>query len=255
MAWNPDRYLRYADLRTRPAVELLTRVPVESPATVVDLGCGPGNSTRLLANRWPTASIVGLDSSIEMCARARTDHPDLTFVEGDIAHWEPDGPVDVIFSNAALQWIPDHLALLPRLLGFVAPGGSLAVQVPNNYDRPAHSEGHRIVRTEFPELDGILPDRRRFDPVAHYDALAGPGISLDIWETTYAQVLTGDHPVVDWTSGTFLRPLLVALDGDPRRDRFLELYTQAMAVAYPRRADGATVFAFPRLFVVATKVG
>jgi trans-aconitate 2-methyltransferase len=253
MAWSPDRYLRFGDLRTRPAVELLARIPTESPATVVDLGCGPGNSTRLLADRWPNASLVGLDSSTEMCDRARNDHPDLTFVEGDIVDWEPDSPVDVIFSNAALQWIPDHLVLLPRLLGLVAPGGSLATQVPNNYDQPAHSEAHRIVRTEFPDLDGILPDRRRFDPIRHYEALAAPGVTVDIWETTYLQVLTGDDPVVEWTSGTFLRPLLTQLEGDPRRGQFLESYGASMGVAYPRRADGATVFEFPRLFVVATK--
>ena len=254
MVWNPDRYLRFADLRTRPAIELLARVPAESPATVVDLGCGPGNSTRLLADRWPSAAIVGLDSSAEMCDRARGDHPDLVFIEGDITEWEPDQPVDVLFSNAALQWIPDHLDLLPRLLGFVAPGGSLAIQVPNNHDRPAHSEAHRIVRTEFPDLDGILADRREYDPVRHYDTLAGPGVSVDSWQTTYLQVLSGDDPVVSWTSGTFLRPLLTALEGDPRRERFLELYAEAMRRAYPPRADGATVFDFPRLFAVATKV-
>lgn len=256
MAWNPERYLRYAGLRTRPAVELLARVPTDAPATVVDLGCGPGNSTRLLADRWPSASVVGIDSSPEMCERARSDHPDLSFVEGDIVDWEPDTSIDVVYSNAALQWIPEHLSLLPRLLGFVTSGGSLAIQVPNNYDRLAHSEAHRIVRTRFPHLDGILPDRRRFDPRSHYDALAGPGVTVDVWETTYLQVLTGDDPVVEWTSGTFLRPLLAALEDSPAlRTEFLDDYQEAMRRAYPQRADGKTVFEFPRLFEVATKEG
>lgn len=253
--WEPTQYLRFSDFRTRPAAELLARVPHDLPARVADLGCGPGNSTRLLGDRWPDAEVLGVDSSVEMVERAQADHPDLSFEVAEVSVWDPGHLVDVVFSNALLQWIPNHVELLPRLFSFVAPGGSLAVQVPNNFDRPAHVEGYRIVREHFPDLDGILPDRTVFDPEAHYDALAGEGIEVDVWTTIYLQPLTGDDPVVEWTSGTFLRPLLDELEPDPeRRAAFLSLYTEAMRKAYPRRADGVTLLPFPRLFAVATRV-
>jgi len=253
--WNPARYLHFSDLRTRPAAELLARVPVEAPRRVVDLGCGPGNSTALLAERWPEAEILGIDSSDEMIARARADHPTIDFETADLTVWAPAGSVDVVFANAALHWIPEHLKLFPKLLSWVAPSGALAVQVPNNFDRPAHTEGHRIVRESFPDLDGILPDRAVFDPAAHYDALAGPGVTVDVWTTEYVQPLTGDDPIVAWTSGTFLRPLLDALaDAPDRKAAFLAEYSAAMGRAHPRRADGVTLLPFPRLFAVATLV-
>lgn len=253
-SWDPSRYLRFSDLRTRPAAELLARVPVEAPRRVVDLGCGPGNSTALLAARWPDAETVGVDSSDTMVARARADHPAVRFERGDLTTWEPQQPVDVVFSNAALHWVPDHVKLLPRLLAQVAPGGALALQIPNNFDRPAHTEAHRIVRASFPDLDGILPDRAVFDAAAHYHALAGPDVTVDVWQTDYLQPLTGEDPVVAWTSGTFLRPLLDALADDPsRRAAFLADYTTAMRNAYPPRSDGVTLLPFPRLFAVATR--
>lgn len=253
--WDPERYLLFGDFRTRPAAELLGRIPASHPRVVVDMGCGPGNSTRLLADRWPEAEVVGVDNSPEMLERARADHRDLRFEDGDVTVWAPTGPVDVFFSNAALQWIPDHITLLPRMLAFVAPGGSLAIQVPNNFDRPAHSEGHRIVRELFPDLDGLLPDRPVFQPTEYYSALAPEGVRVDVWETIYHQPLEGEDPVVAWTSGTFLRPLLEALEDEPeRKAAFLDLYADAMRRAYPVRDDGITLLPYRRLFAVATRL-
>ncbi|MBW2522710.1 MAG: methyltransferase domain-containing protein [Deltaproteobacteria bacterium] len=253
-AWDPARYLQFSDLRTRPAAELLARVPVEDPTRVVDLGCGPGNSTALLAERWPTAEIAGIDGSDEMIRRARADNPALHFRVADITEWQPDEPVDVLFANAALHWIPNHVDLLPRLLGHVAPGGALALQVPNNFDRPAHTEAHRIVRESFPDLDGILPDRPVYEAQAHYDALAAEGVVVDVWQTEYLQPLTGPDPIVAWTSGTFLRPLLTALaDAPDRKAAFLAEYSAAMRHAHPPRPEGVTLLPFPRLFAIAKK--
>ena len=255
MAWSPAEYLRFRDHRTRPAVDLLARVPQSNPRDVVDLGCGPGNSTRLLADRWPGASVVGVDNSPEMLRRARADHPDLRFSEADVANWAPGKPVDVLFSNALLQWIPDHLTLLPRLMAHVGRG-SLAIQVPNNFDRPAHTEGHRIVREMFPDLDGLLPDRPVFSGDDYHDALSAEDVHVDVWQTEYLHTLHGEDPVVEWTSSTFLRPLLDVLSTNAERRRsFLDAYADSMRSAYPRRQDGLTFFPFPRVFAVATRLG
>lgn len=253
MTWDPSLYLAFGDLRTRPARDLLSRVPHPSPTSVVDLGCGPGNSTRLLADRWPAANVVGIDHSPAMLERARTDHPDLRFESRDIAEWSPPEPVDVLFANASLHWLSDHLGHLRSLLGHTAPGGSLAMQIPNNTAEPSHAEARRIVRERFPDLDGILSDRRLFTLEEHHDALAGPDVVVDVWETTYLQPLDGPDRVVAWTSSTFLRPLLAAFEDDGRRHAFLDEYESAMAEAHPVGRDGALLLPFPRLFAVATK--
>jgi trans-aconitate 2-methyltransferase len=256
MAWDPDRYLRFGDLRTRPAAELLARVPHTSPSDVVDLGCGPGNSTVLLADRWPRARVLGIDNSEAMLRRARRDHPDLEFALGDVEVWAPDEPYDVVFANAVLQWVDDPIGVLRRMMQAVGGRGSLAVQVPNNFDGPSHTEAHRIVRESFPELDGILPDRSPFEPADWYDVLATADVAVDVWQVTYVQPLRGDHPVADWTSGTFLRPLLGSADVSPEvAGEFMDRYRAAMAASYPMRADGVTLLPFPRLFVVATRLG
>lgn len=253
MTWDPSLYLAFGDLRTRPARDLLARIPHPSPTSVVDLGCGPGNSTRLLADRWPAANVVGIDHSPAMLERARTDHPDLRFESRDIAEWSPPEPVDVLFANASLHWLPDHLTHLRPLLAQVAPGGSLAMQIPNNTAEPSHAEARRIIREQFADLDGILSERPLYGLESHYDALAGPGIVVDVWQTTYLQPLDGPERVVEWTSSTFLRPLLAAFGDDDRRQTFLDEYQSAMADAYPVGADGMVLLAFPRLFAVATK--
>jgi trans-aconitate 2-methyltransferase len=253
MTWNPGIYLAFADQRTRPAAELLSRVGAEQPARVIDLGCGPGNSTGLLAARWPAARLEGLDSSAAMLAQARASEVRATWVEADLASWTPAEPYDVIFSNATLQWLPQQETLLPRLMGFVKAGGSFAFQVPVNYDAPSH----RLMREaaddpRFREKLSSVREIQRGRAAAYYEILKPHAASLDIWQTEYLQVLTGEDAVYRWVSGTGLRPFLDALQGE-ERDAFIALYTEKLNAAYPRCADGTTLFPFQRLFVVAEK--
>ncbi len=199
--WDAGQYLKFADERTRPAADLLARVPLEAPARAVDLGCGPGNSTALLAARFPEARITGLDSSPAMLEEARRTLPAVTFVEADLAAWEPDTAPDLIFANAVLQWLPDHAALLPRLAGFLAPGGCLAVQVPDNLDEPSHRL-MREVAEEAPfreALAGAAGARTPLGTFQDYDTwLARAGCTVDLWRTTYVHPLQGHRGIVEW---------------------------------------------------------
>lgn len=253
MTWNPERYLTFGDQRTRPAVDLLARVALAAPARVADLGCGPGNSTGLLAARWPAAEVIAVDHSAEMLAKARASDVRATWVEADIAVWAPDRPLDLVYSNAALQWLGDHATLLPRLLGHVRPGGVLAVQMPRSFGSPSHRLA-RAVAGSGPwaeRLAGYL----RSEPVAapgwYYDLLA-PRAALDIWETEYLHVLEGDDPVLSWTRSTALRPVAQALDEDDYA-AFEAAYAARLREAYPKRADGRTLYPFRRLFIVAVR--
>jgi trans-aconitate 2-methyltransferase len=250
--WDPDRYLTYADERGRPFVELVARVAASSPALVVDLGCGPGTLTGLLAERWPAARVVGVDSSAAMIAAARELDQQVDYVVGDLRDWAPSAPVDVLVSNAALQWVPGHLDLLPRLLATLAPGGWLAFQVPGNFDQPSHALRAELA-AQAPSADhtrGIASPASR-DPVVYYDALAAAGAaSIDVWETTYTHVLSGPDPVLTWVSGTGARPTLEALPDDLRA-RFVEDFRRRLAEAYPTRSDGTVLLEFRRVFAVA----
>jgi trans-aconitate 2-methyltransferase len=251
MTWNPQTYLAYQ--RTRPAAELLARVSAAHPVRVIDLGCGPGNSTGLLAGRWPRARLEGLDSSAPMLAEARKSGVPAEWVEADLAQWAPGAPYDVIFSNATLQWLPDQAALLPRLMRFVLPGGTFAFKVPVNFDAPSH----RLMREAAQDplwREKLISVREieRGNAETYYDILKPHAASLDIWQTEYLQVLEGEDAVYRWVSGIGLRPFLDALEGD-QRDAFIALYKKKLNQAYPRRADGTTLFPFQRLFVVATK--
>lgn len=250
--WDPDRYLTYADERGRPFVELVARVPASSPALVVDLGCGPGNLTGLLAERWPAARVVGVDSSPEMIASARELDQQVDYVVGDLRDWAPPAPVDVLVSNAALQWVPGHLDLLPRLLATLAPGGWLAFQVPGNFDQPSHAlRAELAAQPPYAEHTRGIASPASHDPVVYYDALAGAGsVSIDVWETTYTHVLTGPDPVLAWVSGTGARPTLEALPDDLRA-RFVEDFRRRLAEAYPTRSDGTVLLEFRRVFAVA----
>jgi trans-aconitate 2-methyltransferase len=256
MTWSPEVYLTYADERTRPAVELAARVPLPHPARVMDLGCGPGNSTAVLAARWADASIDGLESSPDMLARARASMVRATWIEGDVSAWASAAPVvqyDVVFSNATLHWIPDHRTLVTNLMRAVKPGGALAFQVPRNFDAPSH-----VLMRETAERGpwaSRLAEAGRvhvLEPEAYFDILAPLSSMIDIWETAYQHVLSGDDPVLTWVSGTALRPFVQRLD-DGERARFVEEYRQRLREAYPRRANGTTLFPFTRLFVVSTK--
>jgi trans-aconitate 2-methyltransferase len=253
--WDPDRYLTYADERGRPFVELISRIDAASPRRVVDLGCGPGNLTALLAARWPGATVTGLDSSAEMIEAARRDVPGIAFEVADLRAWQPPDPVDVLVSNATLQWVPGHLDLLPSLAGAVAPGGWFAFQVPGNFDEPSHTIRRDLaVEPAFAaHTAGVaVPDSH--DPADYYDALAGLGCTVDAWETTYLHVLSGPDPVFTWVSGTGARPTLQALPAY-LRPRFEAEFKARLAAAYPARADGTVLLPFRRVFVVARRDG
>lgn len=239
-SWDPAQYLKFADHRLRPALDLLARVPEIGPRTIYDLGCGPGNITRLLAERWPAARVTGVDSSPDMLRKAGAEAPGVELVQADLNRWSPPRPAELVFSNATMQWLGDHQALFPRLMSFVAPGGALAVQMPRNFAAPSH--------TLLRETVEDAPWRDRLAKLQRHDPHAA---TLDIWEVEYLQRLVGANPVAEWTRGTALRPFLDALD-PAERDSFLADYGRRVAAAYPVEADGATLFPFRRLFIVAT---
>lgn len=255
-SWDPRQYLKFADHRLRPALDLLAQVPLEHPRSVHDLGCGPGSITRLLAERWPDAAITGVDSSPDMLAKARREAPAVAFLQADIAQWLPPSPADLLFSNSTLQWLPDHARLFPRLLSQLSPGGVLAVQMPRNHDAPSHrlmreaAEAGRW-RERLAGVGSILPVA---SPDAYYRMLAPLAARIDIWETDYLHGLAGDNPVIEWTKGTGLRPYLDALD-EPDRGDFLAVYAARIAAAYPKQPDGRTLLPFRRIFIIAQTQG
>jgi trans-aconitate 2-methyltransferase len=249
--WDPDRYLAYADERGRPFLDLLARVGATDPRSVVDLGCGPGNLTVLLSERWPEARVVGLDSSPEMIAAAPSD-AGVDFAVGDVRTWAPDEPVDVLVSNAVLQWLPGHLDLLPRLLDGVAPGGWLAFQVPGNFHEASHTLRDEIAgRAPYAEHTAGVETPDAHDAATYLTALRDLGCEVDAWETTYLHVLTGEDPVFTWVSGTGARPTLQALPDDLRA-AYEEEFRAALREAYPER-DGVVLMPFRRVFVVARR--
>jgi trans-aconitate 2-methyltransferase len=253
--WDPDRYLTYADERGRPFVELITRTGSERPGNVVDLGCGPGNLTALLVERWPDATVTGVDSSPEMIERARATVPGVDFQVGDVREWAHSAhrDVDVLVSNATLQWVPGHLELLPALVEKVAPGGWLAFQVPGNFDEPSHTiRAELAAEAPFAEHTGGIPAPDAHDAATYLDALARLGCAVDAWETTYLHVLQGEDPVFTWVSGTGARPTLEALGSvDPAlREEFEDEFRRRLRAAYPETGHGV-VLPFRRVFAVA----
>lgn len=254
MSWHPERYLAFGDHRTRPAMDLLARVALEAPMLVADLGCGPGNSTALLCARWPEAEVLGIDNSAEMLAKARASGLAARWREADLASWTPAAPYDLLYSNAALHWLPDHATLLPRLLAALRPGGVLAVQMPRNFDAPSHVL-LRAVADEGPWAPRLAAGVLRApvaEPAWYYDLLAPRAAALDIWESEYLHILEGEDPVLGWTRATALRPVIAALE-PAARARFEAEYAKRLRAAYPRRPDGRTLFPFRRLFIVATR--
>lgn len=254
--WDPSQYGLFRDARRRPFFELLARVEEARPARVADLGCGTGDLTRVLAERWPGASVIGVDSSEAMVAAA-AQHAlpgRLRFELADLARWAPAEPLDVLLSNAALHWLPDHPALLKRLAGMLAPGGVLAFQVPANFDAPSHRHIDELrERPRFAaKLAGVL--KGHAETLAAYEGhLAGLGLAVDAWETSYLHVLPGEDAVLQWLLGTTLRPVLAAL-GAEEGEAFLAQLRPLLRQDYPEAARG-TPFLFKRRFVVATRPG
>ncbi len=252
MSWDPAQYGKFGDERSRPARDLLARVPLDAPGNIYDLGCGSGNITTLLAERWPDAAVCGVENSPEMLASARQTAGSMDWTEGDLETWRTPRPADLLYANASLQWVGDHAALFPRLMGDLAPGGVLAVQMPRNYDAPSHRCMAEAAQAG-PWRD-ILGKARPPKPVAapevYYDILEPHAARLDIWETEYLHILEGANPVVEWTRGTGLRPYLDALEPEDR-EAFLVDYIGRIARAYPPNDDGRTLFPFRRLFIVA----
>jgi trans-aconitate 2-methyltransferase len=253
--WNPELYRRFEDERTRPARELLARVTLEGAARVVDLGCGPGNSTELLVERYRGADVLGTDNSEPMLVSARERLPNCRFELSDIATWQPEAPPDLIYANAALQWVGRHEVLMPRLFGLLAPGGVLAIQMPDNREEPTH----RLMR----EVAALAPYAAQIGDAAsvrtkilalteYYDLLAPGAAEIDVWRTAYQHPMDSAAKIVEWVRGTGLKPFIDPLD-DATRKAFLAAYEARIAQAYPKRADGRLLLAFPRLFIVARR--
>jgi trans-aconitate 2-methyltransferase len=256
MRWDPQQYTRYAEERSRPLQDLIARIRVERPEHVLDLGCGPGPMTRSLADRWPQASVLGIDSSEDMIAKA-ADHAvpgTVEFRVADVTSFTPDHTYDVIVSNALLQWVPDHLDLFPRFASWLRPGGAVAIQVPDNFTDPSHVL-LRELRQSPSWRDRLAEDADRSAgvqrPAAYLDALAAVGLEPDVWQSTYLHVLSGENAVLEWMKGTALRPVLARLSGDADATAaFLAELAQLLERAYPVRPNGRTVFPFTRTFAV-----
>jgi trans-aconitate 2-methyltransferase len=254
--WNPNQYLKFAEERTQPCRDLAARIAVANVRRVIDLGCGPGNSTAVLRNRWPHAEFTGLDSSSEMIERAQRDYPGQQWVAGGISEWAAGhhGQFDVVFSNAALQWVDDHAGVYPQLLSRVAPGGALAIQIPGNIDALPHRLMRELAAT--PEWSRWFPagkvrewHHREMD--FYYDVLAPAAARLDLWATEYLHILPDVASIVEWYRGTGLRPFLEILETETDRERFAAGYRESLRPHYPARAAGGVLFPFHRIFLIA----
>jgi trans-aconitate 2-methyltransferase len=252
--WDPGQYLRFAGERLRPALDLLAQVPLDAPGRVVDLGCGPGNVTAILRQRFPDAEVTGVDASVEMLEKAGTTAPECNFEQANFFEWQPRQPIDLIYSNAALHWVDRHPTLFPRLLSFLAPGGVLAVQMPDMFDTPLRKIPYELAATDawvehlrgVSSAPGILPAAEYWDLIRPHVA------ALDIWRTTYLHALKGENAVTEWAAGSSLKPFLDRLSED-RRAAFRQAYSDAAERHYPQCADGTTLLPFHRLFIVARK--
>jgi trans-aconitate 2-methyltransferase len=251
--WDPQLYLRFASERTQPAADLLNRIRLEHPARMIDVGCGPGNSTAMLRQRWPEATIIGLDNSPEMLAAAKQTYPAEQWLLADAGSWQADRPFDLVFSNAALQWLPNHETLFPQLLAQVAPAGALAVQIPAHYASPLHMVVHEVAQS--PTWQHLMDRPRQAlthrQPAFYYQVLRPHAAQIDIWETEYYHVVESAEQIVAWFRGTGLRPFLEALESDSHRLEFEQQVLEGYVQAYPSQPDGRILFPFRRLFVIA----
>jgi trans-aconitate 2-methyltransferase len=256
MSWSARQYAAFEDERTRPVRDLLAALPQIQARRVVDIGCAPGNSTELLAARFPDAVVTGLDSSPDMIGAARARLPQVRFELIGVESWNDPGPFDVILANAVLQWVPRHDTLFPSLVMQLTPSGSLAVQMPDNLDEPAHRL-MREIAVEGPWADKLAAAATKRARMAsadwYYGLLRACCGRVDVWRTIYHHPLAGGAAaVVEWFKGSGLRPFLEPLNEQERAD-YLERYTAAIRIAYPALADGSVLLPFPRLFIVATR--
>jgi trans-aconitate 2-methyltransferase len=253
--WNAGQYLKFEDERTRPAADLIRRIPLTDIRNAVDIGCGPGNSTELIVDRYPGARVLGIDTSPDMLAKARVRLPGVTFELADIATWDPGERYDLIFANAVLQWLPDHPRLLARLASFLETGGCLAVQMPNNLHEPSHTLMRKVAQ-EGPwagKLKAATMSREKIGSFEdYYSWLYQAGCSADIWQTTYVHPLEDAGAIVEWLKGTGLRPYLDPLTPE-EQSAYLNMYRAEIEKVYPAQQDGKVLLRFPRLFFVARR--
>lgn len=251
--WDADQYLKYQRERTQPAIDLAARIQLESPERIVDVGCGPGNSTMVLAQRFPGAELSGLDSSAEMLETARETLPDVHWFQSDITTWQPDEAFDLLFSNAVLQWVPDHETIFPRLMSFLKPGGALAVQLPAHYASPLHR--CVVELSQRPDWHDVTAAARQAlgceSRSFYYDLLDLLSSQLELWETEYIHVMESVEAILEWFRGTGLRPYLEALPDAATRDQFEAELLKRFSNAYPLQQNGNVLFPFRRFFMVA----
>jgi len=254
--WHAMQYTKFEDERTRAVRDLVSAVPKGNVGVAIDIGCGPANSTEVMVEAFPEARVSGVDNSPDMLEAARKRLPGVKFERADITTWAEPGPFDLIVANAVLQWVPGHEDLLPRLVGKLAPGGHLAVQMPDNLEEPAHTLMRQVAMTG-PWAGKLRGAERtlRHRPEWYYDLLAPLCRRVDLWRTTYYHVLASADAVVEWFKGSALRPFLAALDDDSERDAFIARYRDALAGpdGYPVLDNGTVLLPFPRLFIVATR--
>ena len=253
-AWNPDLYLKFEKERTQPSIDLVARIDVSSPERIIDIGCGPGNGTKILREKFPNSRITGIDSSSEMIDKAKSAYPPGEWILADAAEYQFTGKYDIIFSNAALQWIPDHQKLIERVVVHLTTKGKLAIQVPGNYDSPIQESLKQL--SERPDWAGFLFEAvnaiRYRTPEFYYDVLSAMNLKIDLWTTTYYHILDSVTEIIEWYSGTGMRPHLDALPDDDARAAFVTELTDLIQDEYPKQADGKVIFPFRRIFFTAS---
>jgi len=253
MTWSAKQYSMFEQQRTRPVRDLVAAIPDGEVRNAVDLGCGPGNSTEVLAERFAQAVVTGMDSSDDMLVDARKRLPALNFELADIGAWNPAQTFDVILANASLQWLPDHATLYPHLVDQLTPGGTLAVQTPDNLDEPAHKLAREVAADgPWATKIGAVKHNARHTASYYFELLSKHCSTVDVWRTTYHHPLAGSAAVVEWFKGSALRPFLAPLT-ESEKSAFLDEYLARITKAYPALADGTVLLPFPRLFIIATR--
>jgi trans-aconitate 2-methyltransferase len=254
-SWNPELYLQFKNERTRPSIDLVSRIKIEAPERIIDIGCGPGNSTRVLHCRWPLADITGIDKSEEMIKKARKDYPDQKWAVGDASSLKVDTPFDVVFSNAALQWIPKHEVLIPGLFKLVSVGGALAVQVPGNNESPLHQAVYSIAaEKQWRRYTAGCEKLLNYRSAEYYYTILQPIASdIELWETVYYHVLSSHQELIEWYKGTGMRPFLDSLPDEKRRISFEKQILKKCKEDYKKQKDGKILYPFKRIFFIAYK--